>query len=310
MRGHRPSRTAEHNALFRAIESSRPPQERMISDPIAFHFLDVPFRLTAFLSRSRAGRALLCRYIDNRWLGSRTSLIARTRWIDDYVTAAVASGVRQIVLLGAGFDSRAYRIPGVDRAKFFEVDHPNTSVVKRSHVNRGLGTLPTRVKYVPVDFERQSVQRALEDQDSGFDATSRALFLWEGVSNYLTEESVRATLLFLSGLSPGTQLIFTYVDEGVILDPSAFKGGREVQGTFAKLDEPWTFGIRPDRAGAFFSECGLCLDSDLSAPEYRRLYYRDCERIKGYEFYHLVTAHVPSSEDRLRAGQIAEAQSA
>jgi len=308
MRAHRPSRTAEHNALFRAIESSRPPQERIINDPIAFHFLDVPFRLTAFLSRSRAGRALLCRYIDYRWPGSRTSLIARTRWIDDYLTAAVASGVRQIVLLGAGFDSRPYRLPGADCVEFFEVDHPSTSVIKRNHVNRALGTLPTSVKYVPVDFQCQSVQRALEE--SGFDATGRSLFLWEGVSNYLTEESVRATLSFLSGLSPGTQLVFTYVDEAVIRDPSAFRGGREVQGTFAKLDEPWTFGIRPDHAGVFFSECGLCLDSDLCAPEYRRLYYRDSERIKGYEFYHLVTAHVPGCEIRLHAGQIAEAQSA
>jgi len=262
-------------------------------------FLGGPFRLAALLARHPACRALLCRYIDSRWPGSQTSLIARTRLIDDYLASALASGMRQVVLLGAGFDSRAYRMPDGGRVQFFEIDHPNTSVTKKARVLRSLGTLPEHVRYVPVDFQRESLRKALGE--SGFEPAVRSLFLWEGVSNYLTEEAVRATVLLISTLAPGTQLIFTYVDEAVIRNPSASIGGREVQRTFAKLQEPWTFGIRPDHAAVFFNECGLCLDSDLSAKEYRKLYYGAGARIKGCEFYHVATAHVPSDGERLSA---------
>jgi methyltransferase (TIGR00027 family) len=308
MKARRPSRTAEHNALFRAIECSRPLQVRIVNDPMARTFLGFPFRLAALFSHSSVCRAPLCRYIDHRWPGSRTSLIARTRLIDDYLTCALASGVRQVVLLGAGFDSRAYRTEDACRARFFEVDHPNTSAIKQALVLRSLGTLPEHVKFVSVDFQRESVRNALGE--AGFDGLDRSLFIWEGVSNYLTEESVRSTLAFISSLIQGTQLIFTYVDEAVIRNPSASIGGREVQRTIAKLEEPWTFGIRPAHAVEFFRESGLCLDNDLSAPEYRRLYYGDRPRIQGYEFYHVVTAYVPPDEKQLHADPTAEVHDA
>lgn len=142
-----------------------------------------------------------------------------------------------------------------------------------------------------MDFQTETLGQVLAD--AGFDARDRSLFLWEGVSNYLTEAAVRTTLSFIAGLTEGTELIFTYVDQSVIRNPSGFAGGREVQRTIAKLEEPWTFGIRPDSATEFLRECGLSLDSDLSAAEYRRLYYGRDNRIRGYEFYHVVTAHVP-----------------
>jgi methyltransferase (TIGR00027 family) len=304
MRAHRPSRTAEHNALFRAIECARAPQQRIVNDWLAQHFLSAPFRLTALLSRNPACAMLLCRYVDYRWPGSRTSLIARTRLMDDYLTLKLATGVPQVVILGAGFDSRAHRITGAERAHFFEVDHPNTSAVKKALIRRALGALPEHVKYVPVNFQRDPLPEALKA--AGFDPLIRSLILWEGVSNYLTEDSVKATLTFIAGLAEGTVLIFTYVDEAVLHNPAQFAGGSEVQKTFARLEEPWTFGIRPDRASEFFRQSGLCLDSDLSAAEYRERYYGATPRIKGYEFYHVVTAHVPNKAECFRGEQALE----
>jgi len=290
MKTHRPSRTAEHNALFRAIECARAPKVRVVHDPMAWHFLGGPFRFPALLCRNPVCRAVLCRYIDYRWPGSRTSLIARTRLIDDYLAAALATAVPQVVLLGAGFDSRPYRIAGAEGAKFFEIDHPNTSASKKARVRRMLGTLPEHVRYVAINFQQDALPQALEA--AGFDPLMRSFVLWEGVSNYLTAESVDATLAFISGLAKGTQLVFTYVDESVLRDPAGFAGGGEVQRTITKLEEPWTFGIRPDDATDFFRKRGLRLDSDLSAAEYRKRYYGAGVRIRGYEFYHAVTAHV------------------
>jgi methyltransferase (TIGR00027 family) len=304
MKANRPSRTAEHNALFRAIESVRTPQTRVVNDQMASHFLSIPFHLIALLARNPACRALLCRYIDYRWPGSRTSVIARTRLIDHYVTSALASGVSQVVLLGAGFDTRAYRLAGAERVRFFEVDHPNTLAVKKANVRRSIGTLPEHVKYIAMNFQHDSARQALGAV--GFDPLGRSLFLWEGVSNYLSEESVRATLSFISGIAEGTQLVFTYVDEAVLRNPATFAGGREIQQTIAKIEEPWTFGIRPDSAAEFLRGCGLSLDSDLSASEYRKPYYHPGALIRGYEFYHVATAHVPGKAEHLCVEQPAE----
>jgi methyltransferase (TIGR00027 family) len=263
VKAHSPSRTAEHNALFRAIDYARRPDDRIVNDWIAQSFLTTPFRLVARLSRNHAWAAILCRYIDYRWPGSRTSLIARTRMIDEYVISAVANGIPQIVILGAGFDSRAYRIAGAERSQFFEVDHPNTSAVKKAHIVRALGLLPGHVKFVAVDFQRDRLPESL--QAAGFNPLQRSLFVWEGVSNYVTEDAVRTTLSFIGTLAEGTPLVFTYVDEAVLQRPGNFVGGREVQRTFARLEEPWTFGIRPSHAVDFFQECGLDLAYDLSA---------------------------------------------
>ncbi len=300
MKTHSPSRTAEHNALFRAIEFARRPDDRIVNDWMAQSFLTAPFRLVALLSRNPVCAGMLCRYIDYRWPGSRTSLIARTRLIDDYVVAAVANGIPQIVILGAGFDSRAYRIAGAERSRFFEVDHPNTSAVKKAHIARALGALPEHVTYVAVDFQRDRVPESL--QAAGFNPLQRSLFVWEGVSNYLTEDAVRSTLSFIGSLAQGTALAFTYVDEAVLHNPSHFAGGREVQRTFARLQEPWTFGISPRQAFDFFQECGLDLNYDLSAAEYRKQYYKAAARTRGYEFYHVVLAHVPKRVSYLRTG--------
>jgi methyltransferase (TIGR00027 family) len=304
MKEHSPSRTAEHNALFRAIEYTRPPEDRIVRDSIAQSFLTAPFRFVAWLSRNPVCSALLCRYIDYRWPGSRTSLIARTRLIDEYVTSGVTAGIPQIVILGAGFDSRAYRIPGAGRARFFEVDHPNTSAVKRDHIRRVFGALPQHVSYVEMDFRGDQIRYSLES--AGFNPLKRSLFLWEGVSNYLTEGAVKSTLSFIGSLGQGTALVFTYVDEAVLHDPGSFAGGSEVQKTFARLKEPWTFGILPSHAYEFFENCGLDLDYDLSAAEYRKQYYKAADRIKGYEFYHVVLAHVPKRAADCRAARARE----
>lgn len=304
MKAHRPSRTAEHNALFRAIEYARRTDDQIVTDPIAKEFLTTSFRLVARLSEIRFCSALLCRYIDYRWPGARTSLVARTRLIDDHVASAISLGISQIVILGAGLDSRAYRIAGAERLRFFEVDHPNTSEVKRANIQRLFGALPAYVRYIALDFRCDQVPRSLEV--AGFNPFERSLIIWEGVSNYLTEDAVRSTLSFVGSLVQGTELIFTYVNEAVLHDPAFFDGGREVQRTISRLEEPWTFGIRPEHASQFLKECGLCLDSDHSAADYRSLYYDTATLIRGYEFYHVVRAHVGDKNENSKAGSAQE----
>lgn len=131
-------------------------------------------------------------YIDKKWPGVRPSALGRTCWIDDQLRDSLRNGVKQVVILGAGYDCRAYRIPDIIQAKIFELDHPNTLTVKKDALARQLGTLPAHVTFMPIDFDIQDLSTELKT--AGFDQTVPTLFLWEGEMHYLAAEGVDETL--------------------------------------------------------------------------------------------------------------------
>ena len=146
MKEGRASRTAEYMALFRALEATRAADRRLFKDRFAAAFLSPRLRLVVGLSRVPVVGALIRAYIDHRWPGARTSALARTRFIDDQTGVALGSGTEQVVILGAGFDARAYRIAAMARvAVVFEVDHPSTSAAKRTIVQAILASVPHHV---------------------------------------------------------------------------------------------------------------------------------------------------------------------
>ena len=118
-------------ALFRTLESARPLRSRLFVDPFARGFLRPSLRIVAQVARIPRLGAVIPWLIDQRWPGARSSGIARTRFIDDQLIEALQDGIDQIVLLGAGFDCRAYRLSGLEHTRVFEVDHPNTQAAKR-----------------------------------------------------------------------------------------------------------------------------------------------------------------------------------
>jgi len=290
MRARRSSRTAEFMALFRALESvRRPASARLFDDPFAPAFLGPSLRAVVAVSRLPVVRRIVPRYIDHRWPGARSSGIARTRLIDDLLGEALRDGVEQVVILGAGFDCRAYRIAGVERCRVFEVDHPATQAVKTARLGRLLGALPAHVVFVPLDFGQQAIDRALNA--SGFDRSARAVYIWEGVTNYLTEAAVDATLRHFATAASGSRLLFTYVHRGLLDGSAAFEGTEELVATLRRADEPWTFGIDPATLPAFLAARGLALAADMGAADYRARYLG--RAMSGYEFYRAAVAEVP-----------------
>jgi methyltransferase (TIGR00027 family) len=274
MQSDRPSRTAQHNALFRAIEQRLP--EPLFADPFARRFLRGRYRLAALLPA-----AALARAIDARWPGPRAAVCVRTRWIDDAIGAAQAAGLDQLVLLGAGFDARAHRLPGIERVRVFEVDHPATQAMKR----RVVGATPAHVTYVPVVFGRDALPDALAN--AGLRADQRTLLLWEGVTNYLDESTIDATLRFAA--SAGQALLFTYVDRAVIDGEKLFEGGPESVAHVKKLGEPFTFGFDPAELPAYLGARGLELEEDWPLSEAARRYYPEAgPPVSAY--YHVVSA--------------------
>ena len=221
--------------------------------------------------------------------GPRASAIARTKLIDELVEHLVPS-VDQVVILGAGYDTRPYRLASLAADAVFEVDHPTTQTVKRS-VLRRTGTSTTGVTFVSVDFETDDVAKALVG--AGYSPDRPTLFLWEGVTQYLSADAVDAVLSVLRHLSTdGSVLVFTYVDRAVIVgEVKAFpEAGRWLRGV-DKRGEPWIFGITPAEAPVFLAQRGFQLIDDVSTMQAGARYFDPIgRRDRGSGIYHVVTA--------------------
>jgi methyltransferase (TIGR00027 family) len=301
MTSDRASRTAEYMAFFRALESVRPSGQRLFNDPFAIHFLRPALRLAVRLSRVPRCGSFVAWYADRRLPGARTSGIARTRLIDDTLSQALRDGIGQVVILGAGFDCRAYRLPDMAPAVVFEVDHPATRSAKLARLRRVHPTLPANVRFVEMDFNRQRLPDVLEY--AGLDPHRPAVFLWEGVTNYLSVDAVDAVLRFIAGCAAGSRVIFTYVHRGALDGSALFEDAADILRDVERLGEPWTFGFHPEELPTYLRERGLQLERDAEAREYRaQCFGSEAERMQGYNFYHVAIAGVPMEDKKPAAG--------
>ena len=149
----------------------------------------------------------------------RIFIAVRTRFAEDALAAAVQDGVRQLVVLGAGLDTFAYRSPFGDRLRIFEVDHPATQAWKRELLAAAGIPLPSWLGFVPVNFETQRLEVRLAE--AGLDGAQPTFFTWMGVVPYLTAEAVWATLRCMGGLPGGAHVVFDYGDPPATLSPEA-----------------------------------------------------------------------------------------
>ena len=289
------SKTAEYMALFRAMEACYPSERRLFEDPFARSFLSVSLKIVSYIHCIPLIGAIVPWIIDKQWAGARASGIARTRLIDYLLIKALHEGIEQVVVLGAGYDCRAYRIPEIAGKKIFEVDHPHTLKVKRNLIHKILGEIPSHVVFAEIDFNKQKLEDILDL--AGFDTTRRTFFIWEGVTNYLTGQAVDATLRFVSSSAPGSYILFTYIHKGVIDAPEEFFKTKNLAKTLKKVGEPWTFGLKPDELPEYLKTRGLQLIDDIGSVEYRSRYMnRNGSHMKGYEFYRAALAKVGESD--------------
>ncbi|HSD85321.1 MAG TPA: class I SAM-dependent methyltransferase [Anaerolineae bacterium] len=204
MRKSQSSMTASGIAIVRALESEKPATERICYDPYARQFVgSALYHFVRFFDRLG--------YSEKRGPGVMGFLIVRERYIDDYLKTGLAQGVRQVIILGAGFDARAYRFEEFQHGvKVFEVDHPATQQAKTKRLHKIFGRVPPYVTYVSIDFNTQTLEQRL--RECGYDEKLKTLFIWQGVTQYLTPEGVDSTLAFVAHHSgPGSSIIFDYM---------------------------------------------------------------------------------------------------
>lgn len=293
MKAKEPSQTAEFNALFRALESLRlPRRRRLFNDPLARGFLSTTKWAYLVFQIPFFGR-LIPSYIDFNWPGVRPSALGRTCWIDEQLVYALKNkSIWQVVILGAGYDCRAYRIPGMDQTRVFEIDHPNTLAVKVKCLKEQLGSIPGHVSFVNVDFDLEDFVERLEN--SGFDRSIPTFFLWEGVMHYLTSDAVDKTLREIAYLSaPQSRLVFTYIHRGLLDGTESFGDMRRIPSTLKESSEVWKFGLKPEELPSFLARYGFSLTTDISSVEYRARYMGDSGgHLKGFEFYRAALAEM------------------
>jgi methyltransferase (TIGR00027 family) len=188
----------------------------------------------------------------------------RTRFIDEALARAIAGGATQVVILGAGFDSHAYRCQELlARVNVFEVDRPATQALKKRRVNEALGGPPSNLTYVAIDFQHEDLADVLSRY--GYDPALPTFFILEGVTMYVPEAAVRSTLQFVASHPPGSAIVFDFVYGAMIemlarIDMANIpKAQQPFVQRFLDLikDEPWIFGLPLGREREFLRECGL-----------------------------------------------------
>ncbi len=266
MRKDQSSLTAAGIALARALECDRPAGSRICYDPYARRF--VPGWMYHLL-----GFFVKLGYTEWRGPGVFGFLVARDRYIDDVLQSALTEGLQQLVILGAGYDSRAYRFEALKSGiKVFEVDHPATQPDKQARLKAIFGEVPAHVTFVPVDFNTQTLEQRLPE--SGYDPALKTLFIWQGVSMYLTAEAVDATLAFVARhAGPGSAIVFDYIYQAVL-------DGRQKQNEVDNMrryrflsGEGLTFGIPEGQVPAFLQARGFRQVTDMNAADLKRLYF-------------------------------------
>jgi methyltransferase (TIGR00027 family) len=266
------SHTATLVALYRAIESSRSTSARLFEDPFAPAFLGPRARWALRLSRLPVvGAAVPWALVDGHWAGPRGTVAVRTRYIDDVLEEALRGGLDQVVILGAGFDCRAYRIPGIERVRVFEVDHPATQPRKREIVTRRLGALPSHVTLVPIDLTTQALDTVMPG--AGYRRGARTFFICEGLTHYLSPAVVDAVFRYVAGNAAiGSQMVFTYIHRAMLDGSVRFEGADNTLATVRRAGEPYTFGWDPIELPRYLAERNLRLIEDVGAEAYRTRY--------------------------------------
>jgi methyltransferase (TIGR00027 family) len=233
----RAAKTGPDAIALVAVEQGFPPGERILTDDLAGPIL--PWLSRAWIRAFRPLRRWLVATTESRVPGLWGGVMARKRFIDDAVSADPCNAV---VNLGAGYDTRAYRLPELADVPVWEVDLPENLEPKHRRLRRIFGEPPAHVNLVPVDFERDDLPAALARH--GYPPHNTTFFIWEGVTQYLSEERVRSTLAFLEDAPPESQLVFTYTPKDFI-DGNNLYGQPYLYQKMIGSDPVWHFGLDP-----------------------------------------------------------------
>jgi methyltransferase (TIGR00027 family) len=258
-----------------AAEQYYPEGQRLVQDELALQFLPPGLKSLAKLTRWLPARAFMFNLSEKRARGVWGGVLCRKRYIDEKMREAVSAGLDALVILGAGLDTRAYRLAGGDAIPSFEVDLPENIEYKRAKLQRLYGSVPAHVTLVPIDFDNQDLASVLASQ--GYRTEYKSFFIWEAVTQYLTEEGIRKTFGFLARARAGSRLVFTYIRKDFI-DGTTCYGLDILYRAYRVKRQLWLLGLDPQQVAAFLGEYGWKELEQVGSQEYTLRYIKPSGR--------------------------------
>ena len=276
-----PSKMAEVVALIRAEESEKPADERICYDSYAIHFASPEMRefMACHPEKYKAQRE----QVEHSLPGYSNSIVARVRYFDDIVKLSAQDGLEQLVIMGAGYDTRAYRIEELKNVHVFEIDHPDTIEVKKDKINEIFGFIPAHVTYVSADLEVEKLEQRLAE--SGYDKTKKTLFAMEGLIYYLPPEAVDDLLSFIvHSSSKENAVVFDY---GRVKPDTTIHKGKSGYDFAKQREEPVKSSIN-EPIEKFLSERGFYKIDNMDSKDYKKAYFygkngdRECNDMASF----------------------------
>ena len=224
-------------------------------------------------------------------------VVLRSRYTEDQLDAAIESGAKQYVILGAGHDTFALRRKDLaDKVRVFEVDHPATQEAKRRRVLKANGSIPPNLTFVPVDFENDRMDEEL--LKAGFDSQSPAFFSWLGVTYYLTQEAIRDSLERIAEMSaPGSRIVFDFKIAKHMMSEEWSTLSEKMEGFVARRGEPMLTDFTPQSLKDMMTRYGFTEVEMMPPEEQGRRYLGERTDVVPTEFFHFAQfALEPPSE--------------
>jgi methyltransferase (TIGR00027 family) len=259
-----PSLTALGAARLRAAHQVLD-NASILADPLAVRILGDDIEVSLGHARAHASGPRL-----------RLFIAARSRIAEEALTEAVNAGATQLVVLGAGLDTLAYRTPLANRLRIFEVDFPATQACKRDMLTAAGIAVPDTLTYVGVDFERETLPQALKA--AGFAAEERSFFSWLGVVPYLTEAAIFSTLGYIAGLPGGGEVVFDYVNPSASLAPASRAANQALAERVAAAGERFQSYFDTATLREKMSAAGFCHVDDIGPDRISARFFPEYER--------------------------------
>jgi methyltransferase (TIGR00027 family) len=266
-----PSKMAEGIALQRVAESMLPEDVRIFFDPYAVHFID-PVKLAWAKEHPREIQALMEDF-ENKMPGWCNAIRGRIRYFDDIVQNAGGEGFSQLVILGAGYDTRAYRIGTLKgHTRVFEIDRPATQDRKIGIVKKIFGQLPDHVSFIPHEIGKGPWWPVLEA--AGYSPAQKTLFLLEGLVMYLPYRDVEELLAGIAEhAGAGSTVLFDFVPQSLADGTSDAEGGQNVRNGTIQIGEPILSGFTEGKVVPFLTGLGYSGVQVIPSRAFAKMYF-------------------------------------
>jgi len=279
-------------AWVRATGNLYPKEKRLFEDPYSKKLLSPFYKFFIFLQRSPKINDAIVKSKEKSSPGIMGWMFCRFRYIDDVLKDSIAKKeIETVVNLGVGMDCRAYYIPGIENIRYFELDHPSVIKQKKAKMAKILGKLPDHVVFVPIDFEKQSLDTELKR--AGYNLTSKTLFIWEGVTQYISKETNDSTLKYVAQAAPGSKIVFTYIIKSFIEGKNIHDGIKVMYKYLVKKYKLFIYGLDPSDMEDYLSKYSLSLIEDIGSEEMEERYMKLVDlNLKVFEIERMALAEV------------------